>query len=202
MLKPDLEAATAAAASVSPESSAKLAQNSAGLSNGLLHQLRVQPDLFLLDFGLTAAIPEEDKPKLVVAVVHMANKDWAAVTEDFVALRFLPDDIDRLSVTPLLQRVLSPYVLNGGGAKGYLKEGVFSASFQNLMRDLSAAAVKIPFSKSVRGRMRACEGRLFHGDSMTNKLQSPLFSSAIATQAFHRTGLLLAGRLLFSKASR
>jgi predicted unusual protein kinase regulating ubiquinone biosynthesis (AarF/ABC1/UbiB family) len=152
MLKPDLEAATAAAASVSPEASAKLAQNSTGLSSGLLHQSRVQPDLFLLDFGLTAAIPEEDKPKLVVAVVHMANKDWAAVTEDFVALRFLPDDIDRLSVTPLLQRVLSPYVLNGGGAKGYLKEGVFSPSFQNLMRDLSAAAVKIPFSKSVRGR--------------------------------------------------
>jgi predicted unusual protein kinase regulating ubiquinone biosynthesis (AarF/ABC1/UbiB family) len=150
MLKPDREAAAAAAESISTETSARLAENLTGMSGDLLHELKVQPDLFLLDFGLTAAVPEDDKPKLVVAIVHMANKDWAAVTDDFVALRFLPDDIDRRSVTPLLERVLSPYVLNGGGAKGYLKEGVFSPSFQNLMRDLSAAAVDIPFSKSCK----------------------------------------------------
>lgn len=114
--------------------------------DGTLIELGLRPELVLIDFGLMMSIPEDEKSMLILAVVHMANKDWDAVTEDLVALRFLPADIDRGTVTPLLARVLAPYVLDGGGASAYIKEGVFSPSFQNLMRDLSAAAVEIPFS--------------------------------------------------------
>lgn len=105
----------------------------------------IEPDLYLLDWGLVSFFPDEDKPKLVLAIVHMANKDWALVTEDFVELGFLPKDVDRKQVSPVLEKVLAPYVLDGGGAKAFLGDGVFSASFQDLARDLSLAAVQIPF---------------------------------------------------------
>lgn len=112
----------------------------------LLPALGIQPDLYLLDWGLQCEIPDSDKPKLVLAIVHMANKDWAAVTEDFIALGFLPESTDRKKVGPILKKVLAPYVLGGGGAKAFIGDGVFSASFQDLVRDLSLAAVEIPFS--------------------------------------------------------
>lgn len=146
LLKPDREATQAAAEKtremVGPVDSKPLSS----LEKDLLAYRNIRPELLLLDFGLTASVPDEDKPKLVLSIVHMSNKDWPAVTEDFVSLGFLPGDIDRSKVSPLLERVLAPYVTGGGGAKAFMGEGVFSASFQNLMRDLSQAAVEIPFS--------------------------------------------------------
>jgi predicted unusual protein kinase regulating ubiquinone biosynthesis (AarF/ABC1/UbiB family) len=135
----------------------------------LLPALGIKPDLYMLDWGLQCTIPDEDKPKLVLAIVHMANRDWAAVTEDFVALGFLPADVDRKKVSPVLAKVLAPYVLGGGGAKAFLGEGVFSASFQDLARDLSLAAVEIPFSipayyASATRSIAICEGLALVGD--------------------------------------
>jgi aarF domain-containing kinase len=123
----------------------------------------------LLDFGLVADIPSQDKPILLTAIVHMANRDWQAVTEDFVGLGFLPGDVDRGIVNPVLERILAPYVLSGGGAKAFIGEGVFSPSFQNLAKDLSRAAIEIPFSIppqwSVIGRALAIlEGLALKGD--------------------------------------
>lgn len=113
---------------------------------GLPHQ----PELCLIDFGLTMTIPRRDREVIVNGIVHLANKDWRAVTEDMVELGFLPRSIDRSRIMPLVERVLTPYVFQGGGVAGYMGEGegggVFSPSFQNLARDLASAAVDIPFS--------------------------------------------------------
>lgn len=166
-------AAVAATASVGTEGvvgeSPIMGNDGEDLSD-LLPNLGIKPDLYMLDWGLQCAIPDEDKPKLVLAIVHMANRDWAAVTEDFVALGFLPADVDRKQVSPVLAKVLAPYVLGGGGAKAFLGEGVFSASFQDLARDLSLAAVEIPFSipayyASATRSIAICEGLALVGDA-------------------------------------
>eukprot|EP00798_Chlamydomonas_sp_ICE-L_P018062 gene18062-24485_t len=45
--------------------------------------------LALLDFGLVAEIPIADREAMVSAVVHLANRDWGALVDDFIALKFL-----------------------------------------------------------------------------------------------------------------
>ena len=74
--------------------------------------------LALLDFGLVAEIPAKDREAMVSATIHLANKDWEALIDDFGALGFLPQAVDRPLVIPVMDRVLSPY-LRGGGAKSF-----------------------------------------------------------------------------------
>ena len=45
--------------------------------------------LALLDFGLVAEIPSADREAMVSATVHLANRDWSALIDDFIALGFL-----------------------------------------------------------------------------------------------------------------
>lgn len=74
--------------------------------------------LALLDFGLVAEIPANDREAMVSAVIHLANKDWDSLIDDFVSLGFLPLDCDRALIIPVMDRVLSPY-LRGGGAAAF-----------------------------------------------------------------------------------
>jgi predicted unusual protein kinase regulating ubiquinone biosynthesis (AarF/ABC1/UbiB family) len=74
--------------------------------------------LALLDFGLVAEVPQEDREAMVSATIHLGNRDWNALINDFVALGFLPPDCDRGLIIPIMDRVLSPY-LRGGGAKAF-----------------------------------------------------------------------------------
>ena len=74
--------------------------------------------LCLLDFGLVAEVPPVDREAMVSATIHLANRDWPALIDDFVALEFLPADCDRGVIIPVMDRVLSPY-LRGGGAKSF-----------------------------------------------------------------------------------
>ena len=64
----------------------------------------------LLDFGLMARIRQEDMDTFVSSIVHLANKDYAALVDDFIALGILPEDCDRAKVEPLMDKALSPYV--------------------------------------------------------------------------------------------
>lgn len=51
--------------------------------------------LALIDFGLVAEIPPKDREAMVSATIHLANRDWDALVEDFISLGFLPRDCDR-----------------------------------------------------------------------------------------------------------
>jgi hypothetical protein len=51
--------------------------------------------LCLLDFGLVAQIPVQDREAMVSATIHLANRDWDALIDDFIALEFLPQGADR-----------------------------------------------------------------------------------------------------------
>jgi len=74
--------------------------------------------LCLLDFGLVAEVPPADREAMVSATIHLANRDWPALIDDFVALEFLPANCDRGVIIPVMERVLGPY-LRGGGAKSF-----------------------------------------------------------------------------------
>jgi len=75
----------------------------------------------LIDFGLVASLQQEDMDQIVSAIIHLANKDYTALVDDFISLGILPPDCDRPKVIPLMDKALSPYV-KGGGAKKYEEE--------------------------------------------------------------------------------
>lgn len=93
--------------------------------------------LALLDFGLVAEIPAQDRAAMVSATIHLANRNWAALVDDFIDLEFLPTDANRAVIIPVMERVLGPY-LRGGGAKAF--------NFQALSQDLLTTTMEIPFS--------------------------------------------------------
>lgn len=74
--------------------------------------------LALLDFGLVAEIPAVDREAMLSATVHLGNRNWAGLIDDFVALGFLPPGSDRRRIIPVMDAVLSPY-LRGGGARAF-----------------------------------------------------------------------------------
>ncbi|KAF5837147.1 hypothetical protein DUNSADRAFT_4767 [Dunaliella salina] len=93
--------------------------------------------LALIDFGLVAEIPDDDREAMVSAIIHLSNKDWDSMINDFIELGFLAPDCNRAQIIPVMDRVLSPY-LRGGGAAAY--------NFSALSQDLLAATLEIPFS--------------------------------------------------------
>ena len=64
--------------------------------------------LVILDFGLMASIEQEDMDTMVSSIIHLANKDYPALVDDFIDLKILPDDCDRAKVIPLMDKALSP----------------------------------------------------------------------------------------------
>lgn len=93
--------------------------------------------LCVIDFGLMAVIEKQEMDAMVSAIVHLANRDWPRVVEDFVNLKFLPRDVDTSKVTPVLGAILDQ-ALEGGGAK--------SINFQTLSDELASVTFDFPFS--------------------------------------------------------
>ena len=110
----------------------------------------------LIDFGLVASLQQEDMDQIVNAIIHLANKDYTALVDDFIALGILPPDCDRPKVIPLMDKALSPYV-KGGGAKKYEEEvkrmygidgsaGGAVGGFQAMTQDALTVLNDIPFT--------------------------------------------------------
>ncbi|KAL3785093.1 LOW QUALITY PROTEIN: hypothetical protein ACHAW5_006787 [Stephanodiscus triporus] len=111
----------------------------------------------LLDCGLMATIDREDQDHMISAVIHLANKDYKSLVDDFIRLNILPTDCDRAAIIPLMDKALSPYV-KGGGTKKYEEElkklygmeadNVSSqvGGFQAMTQDALTVLNDIPFS--------------------------------------------------------
>jgi aarF domain-containing kinase len=112
----------------------------------------------LIDCGLMASIGQGDRDNMISAVIHLANKDYANLVDDFIKLKILPDDTNRATVIPLMDKALSPYV-KGGGAKKYEEElrklygmedtsnmGSQVGGFQAMTQDALTVLNDIPFS--------------------------------------------------------
>ena len=104
-----------------------------------------------------ASVSEKDRDYFISAVIHLANKDYASLVDDFMKLKILPLDSDRAAIIPLMDKALSPYV-KGGGAKKYEEElkklyGMEDGSvkstvggFQAMTNDALTVLNDIPFS--------------------------------------------------------
>jgi len=110
--------------------------------------------LALIDFGLVAQVRQEDMDSMVSAIIHLANKDYASLVDDFIDLAILPADCNRQKVIPLMDKALSPYV-KGGGAKQYedelkkmygFEESGAIGGFQAMTQDMLTVLNDIPFS--------------------------------------------------------
>jgi hypothetical protein len=93
---------------------------------------------------------------MVSALIHLANRDYPSLVDDFIALNILPADCDRQKVVPLMDKALTPYV-KGGGAQRYEEElrkmygmdGTFAGTtggFQAMTQDALTVLNDIPFS--------------------------------------------------------
>jgi len=134
----------------------------------------------LIDCGLMASIDREDQDHMISAVIHLANKDYASLVDDFIKLDILPSDCDRAAIIPLMDKALSPYV-KGGGAKKYEEElkkmygmegdslssqvGGFQAMTQDAMTVLNDIPFSIPPYFAILGRaIVTLEGIALIGD--------------------------------------
>ena len=75
-----------------------------------LNEPRGQARIALIDFGLVASVRQEDMDTMVSALIHLANRDYPSLVDDFISLNILPADCDREKVVPLMDKALTPYV--------------------------------------------------------------------------------------------
>jgi hypothetical protein len=138
--------------------------------------------LALIDCGLVAKIDKNDREKMISAIIHLANKDYAALVDDFINLEILPEDSNRAAIVPLMDKALSPYV-KGGGAKNYEAElkklygmedggsmqsqvGGFQAMTQDALTVLNDVPFSIPPYFAILGRaIVTLEGVALTGNS-------------------------------------
>ena len=114
-----------------------------------------------------ATVSQEDRDSFVSSVIHLANKDFASLVDDFIKLQILPPQSDRAAIIPLMNKALSPY-LSGGGAKKYEQElkklygmedtnlqstvGGFQAMTQDALTVLNDVPFSIPPYFAILGR--------------------------------------------------
>ena len=64
--------------------------------------------LAYLDFGMMSEVSADQRFGLIEAIVHLVNRDFAALSKDYVRLGFLTEDIDFEGIVPALSNVFNP----------------------------------------------------------------------------------------------
>ena len=88
-----------------------------------------------IDFGMMDQLTQDTKETIAGSVVHLINKDYLALTDDFVKLGFLTQDVDISPIIPALERVL-------GNAIG---ESVGNFNFKTITDEFSELMFQYPF---------------------------------------------------------
>ncbi|HEY9736937.1 MAG TPA: AarF/ABC1/UbiB kinase family protein [Trichocoleus sp.] len=85
-----------------------------------------------IDFGMMDQLNQETKESLVDSVVHLINKDYELLAEDFVRLGFLTPDTDLKRIIPALDTVLGEAL---GAKVGEFNFKTTTDRFSELMYD-------------------------------------------------------------------
>jgi predicted unusual protein kinase regulating ubiquinone biosynthesis (AarF/ABC1/UbiB family) len=93
-----------------------------------------------VDFGMMDSITDSDRLTLTGAVVHLINRDFAGLAQDFVDLGFLNPSTDLTPIIPALEEVL-------GGALG---DNVGSFNFKAITDRFSELMYAYPFRVPAR----------------------------------------------------
>ncbi len=88
-----------------------------------------------IDFGMMDQLTQYTKETIAGSVVHLINKDYLSLTDDFVKLGFLTPDIDISPIIPALEKVL-------GNAMG---ESVGNFNFKTVTDEFSGLMFEYPF---------------------------------------------------------
>jgi predicted unusual protein kinase regulating ubiquinone biosynthesis (AarF/ABC1/UbiB family) len=64
--------------------------------------------LAYLDFGMMSEVSADQRFGLIEAIVHLVNRDFAALSKDYVRLGFLTEDINFDAIVPALSEVFNP----------------------------------------------------------------------------------------------
>jgi predicted unusual protein kinase regulating ubiquinone biosynthesis (AarF/ABC1/UbiB family) len=91
--------------------------------------------LAYLDFGMMSTVTRESRTGLIQAVVHLVNRNFSALSKDFVALGFLGEEVDLEPIVPAFEKVF-------GQA---LEMGVSRMDFKAVTDDLSGVMYRFPF---------------------------------------------------------
>ncbi len=91
--------------------------------------------LAYLDFGMMSTVTREARTGLIQAVVHLVNRDFTALSKDFVSLGFLSEEVDLSPIVPAFEGVF-------GQA---LEMGVSRMDFKAVTDDLSGVMYRFPF---------------------------------------------------------
>ncbi|HEY9652194.1 MAG TPA: AarF/ABC1/UbiB kinase family protein, partial [Coleofasciculaceae cyanobacterium] len=113
------------------------------LEHGFFHadphpgNLLAKPDgtLAYLDFGMMSEVKPYQRYGLIEAVVHLVNRDFAGLANDYVKLEFLTPDTDLTPIIPALGNVFSDA----------LGASVAELNFKSITDQLSALMYEYPF---------------------------------------------------------
>ncbi len=113
------------------------------LEHGFFHadphpgNLFATPDgrMAYIDFGMMDQLDENTKETLIDAIVHLINKDYTDLAEDYVKLGFLSPEVDIRPIVPALEALL-------GNA---MSESVGNFNFKTITDSFSELMYEYPF---------------------------------------------------------
>jgi predicted unusual protein kinase regulating ubiquinone biosynthesis (AarF/ABC1/UbiB family) len=91
--------------------------------------------LAYLDFGMMSQVEVDQRYGLIESIVHLVNRDYAALARDYVRLGFLDPSVDLNGISPALAKVFNES----------LDVGVAQMSFKNITDQLSQIMYDYPF---------------------------------------------------------
>jgi aarF domain-containing kinase len=112
--------------------------------------------LVLIDFGLCAEVDRMDSTAMTKALVDLMRGDVPGLLDDAIALRFLPQDVDRKALLPVLERIFAKGAL-AADAIAREEEGLRAAGksrsmatrraqFGEVSKDLNSIFYEFPFA--------------------------------------------------------
>jgi len=91
--------------------------------------------LAYLDFGMMSQVNSEQRYGLIEAIIHLVNRDFESLSEDYVKLGFLTSDVDLTLITPALAKVFN----------AALGSSVADLDFKEMTDQLSQVMYDYPF---------------------------------------------------------
>ncbi len=91
--------------------------------------------LCYLDFGMMSEVTKSSRSGLIQAVVHLVNKNFDKLSQDFVKLGFLSEEVNLQPIVPAFQDVFINAV----------ELGVSKMDFKSVTDDMSGVMYKFPF---------------------------------------------------------
>ena len=99
--------------------------------------------MVLLDFGLCVNVVKQERDAITKAIVHLLVRDFdTLVSEDAIELGFLPPDFDATELKPLLSKILTVAVVEGGSSDLRKRK----KKLMDISNELNEVFFKYPFS--------------------------------------------------------